>query len=108
MIKILKSENGGITVFVIIAFLFIMIMLISMYMNNVNYQITTLQAEERLKEIYGRDVNNANVILANMFSYNIILNANGGTVETANIRSSRAQEEMSVVLITAIPCYFFC
>ena len=80
----LKSEKGGVTVFVIIAFLFMMTLLISMYMNNVNYQITTLQAEKIIKETYGKDVNNVNEIFSNMVSYNITFHANGGTLETAN------------------------
>lgn len=86
--NILKSEKGGITSFVIIAFIFIMTMLISMYMKNVNYQITTLQAEERIKDAYIKDFN---VILASGPSYNISFYANGGTIETENKRVNKGE-----------------
>ena len=53
-----KSEKGGITLFIIIAFLFIMSVLIGIYWKSTNYQITVLQAEEKIKDTYGKDVNN--------------------------------------------------
>ena len=70
--KKFKSEKGGVTVFVIIAFLFILTLLISIYMKNTNYQISVLQAEQRLKNIYGEDVNNVSEIY-----YQMALNSKG-------------------------------
>lgn len=52
-----KSEKGSISVFVIIAFIFCMTILINIYWSSTNYQVTVLQAEQRIKEIYGEDVN---------------------------------------------------
>lgn len=51
-----KSERGGVTVFVIVALIFIMTILVNLYWTSTNYQVTVLQAEQRIKEIYGRDV----------------------------------------------------
>lgn len=53
-----ESEKGGITLFLIVVFLFIMAILTGLYWRSTNYQITVLQAEERIKETYGKDVNN--------------------------------------------------
>lgn len=51
------SENGSISVFVIVAFIFCMTILMNIYWSSTNYQVTALQAEQRIQEIYGRDVN---------------------------------------------------
>ena len=53
-----KSEKGSITVYVIVAFIFCMTILINLYWTTTNYQVTVLQAEQRIKDIYGEDVNN--------------------------------------------------
>lgn len=52
-----KSEIGSISVFVIVAFLFCMTILMNIYWSSTNYQVTVLQAQQRIKEIYGEDVN---------------------------------------------------
>ena len=52
-----KAEKGSISVFVIIAFIFCMTILINIYWSSTNYQVTVLQAEQRIKETYGEDVN---------------------------------------------------
>ncbi len=52
-----KSEIGSISVFVIVAFLFCMTILMNIYWSSTNYQVTVLQAHQRIKEIYGEDVN---------------------------------------------------
>lgn len=57
-----KSEKGSISVFVIIAFIFCMTILINIYWSSTNYQVTVLQAQQRIQEIYGEDVNNMNEI----------------------------------------------
>ena len=64
--SILKSEKGGITLFVIVTILFIMAILIGIYWKSTNYQITVLQAEERIKDIFGNDVNNVDEIYNNL------------------------------------------
>ena len=52
-----RSEKGSMAVFVIIAFIFCMTILINIYWSSTNYQVTVLQAEQRIREIYGTDVN---------------------------------------------------
>ena len=61
MIK-LKSERGSVTVFVIVAFIFCMTILINLYWTSTNYQITVLQAQQRIQKIYGNDVDNVKEI----------------------------------------------
>ena len=61
MIK-LKSEKGSVTVFVIIAFIFCMTILVNLYWTSTNYQITVLQAQQRIQKIYGDDVDNVDEI----------------------------------------------
>lgn len=58
----LKSEKGSITVFVIVAFLFCMTILVNIYWTSTNYQVTVLQAEQRIKSVYGNDINNIDQI----------------------------------------------
>ena len=55
--KKMNPERGSISVFVIIAFIFCMTILINIYWSSTNYQVTVLQAEQRIREIYGADVN---------------------------------------------------
>lgn len=55
--KKLKAENGSIAVLVIVAFIFCMTILMNIYWSSTNYQVTALQAQQRIDEIYGRDVN---------------------------------------------------
>lgn len=57
-----NSEKGSISVFVIIAFIFCMSILINVYWSSTNNQVTVLQAEQRIKEIYEEDVKNINEI----------------------------------------------
>lgn len=61
MIK-LKSERGSVTVFVIVALIFCMTILINLYWTSTNYQITVLQAQQRIQKIYGDDVENVDEI----------------------------------------------
>lgn len=55
--KKINSERASISVFVIIAFIFCMTILVNIYWSSTNYQVTVLQAEQRIQEIYGEDVN---------------------------------------------------
>ena len=55
--KKMNPERGSISVFVIIAFIFCMTILINIYWSSTNYQVTVLQAQQRIQEIYGADVN---------------------------------------------------
>ena len=52
-----KSERGSISVFVIVAFIFCMTILINIYWSSTNYEVTVLQAQQRIKDVYGEDVN---------------------------------------------------
>lgn len=58
----IKSDKGSITVFVIVSFIFCMAILLNLYWTSTNYQITALQAEQRIKAVYGEDVNNIDEI----------------------------------------------
>ncbi len=69
----LKSEKGSITVFVIVAFIFCMAILINLYWTSTNSQVTVLQAEQRLKEIYGEDVNNIDQIYEDISDPTIVI-----------------------------------
>ncbi len=53
-----NSEKGSISVFVIVAFIFCMTILMNIYWSSTNYQVTVLQAQEQIIDIYGEDVNN--------------------------------------------------
>lgn len=67
-----KSERGSISVFVIVAFIFCMTILVNIYLSSTNYQITVLQAEQRIKEIYGEDVKHMDQIYQNLGGDGII------------------------------------
>lgn len=71
--KKIKSEKGSITVFVIVAFIFCMTILINIYWTSTNYQITVLQAQQRIKDTYGRDVNNVEQIYRDIGNTTIVL-----------------------------------
>lgn len=60
--KNMKSENGSMTVFVIMGFIFCMTILVSMYWSSTNYQVTVLQAEKVIRETYEADVKNMDTI----------------------------------------------
>ena len=72
MIKF-KSEKGSITVFVIVAFIFCMTILINLYWTSTNYQVTVLQAEQRIKDIYGEDVNRIDEIYEGVSEPTIVI-----------------------------------
>lgn len=69
----LKSERGSITVFVIVAFIFCMTLLINLYWTSTNYQVTVLQAEQRIKEVYGEDVNRLQEIYQSVGNSSIVI-----------------------------------
>lgn len=64
--KKLMTENGSIAVLVIVAFIFCMTILMNIYWSSTNYQVTALQAQQRIDEIYGRDVNRIDDIHAEL------------------------------------------
>lgn len=72
----LNSEKGGITVFVIVSFLFTMIILMSIFWKNTNYQVTVLQAEQRIKDTYEKDLNNINEVYNNIINSNNVIVGN--------------------------------
>ena len=71
MIKF-DSERGSVTVFVIVAFIFCMTILVGLYWTSSNHQVTVLQSEQRIKDIYGRDVDNVNEIYQRMQNNSIV------------------------------------
>ena len=66
--KKIQTENGSISVFVIIAFIFCMTLLINLYWTSTNYQVTVLQAEQRIRDVYAEDVNNIDEIHSRLLS----------------------------------------
>ena len=64
--KKIRTENGSMAVFVIVGFIFCMTILMNIYWSSTNYQVTVLQAQERIKEIYGKYVNNMQEIHTNL------------------------------------------
>ena len=54
--KKIHSEKGSIAVFVTVSFIFCMTILMRVYWSSTNYQVTALQAQQTIKEIYQRDV----------------------------------------------------
>ena len=70
--KNIVSEKGSMSVFVIVAFIFCMTILVNIYWSSTNYQVTVLQAEQRIKEIYGEDVNNMDEIHKGLVTETII------------------------------------
>ncbi len=66
------SEKGSISVFVIVAFIFCMTILVSMYWSSTNYQVTVLQAEQRIRDVYEEDVNNRDKIHENLTKPEVI------------------------------------
>ena len=64
--KRIKTENGSISVFVIVGFIFCMTILMNVYWSSTNYQVTVLQAQQRIQDIYGKDVNNIQEVHANL------------------------------------------
>ena len=66
--KKIQTESGSISVFVIIAFIFCMTLLINLYWTSTNYQVTVLQAEQRIRDIYAEDVNNIDEIHSRLLS----------------------------------------
>lgn len=69
----IKSEKGSITVFVIVAFIFCMTILVNIYWTSTNYQITVLQAQQRIKDTYGKDINNVEQIYKDIGNTTIVL-----------------------------------
>ncbi len=56
--KILKSEKGSITLFVLLAMLFFVMYLVGMYMLSANSESSVIEESARIKEIYEQGVNN--------------------------------------------------
>lgn len=69
----LKSEKGSITVFVIVAFIFCMTVLLNLYWTSTNYQVTVLQAEQRIKAVYGEDINRLDEIYKSVGNSTIVI-----------------------------------
>lgn len=68
--KKINSEKGSMAIFVIIAFIFCMTILINIYWSTTNYEVTVLQAEQRIKETYESDVKNIESIHAKIVAKN--------------------------------------
>ena len=75
IIKKLKNEKGAITLFVLIAILFFLIVVISLFTNNQNKKIAQTQEVQAIKENYEREVDNIDEI------YQDQLNKGQGKIE---------------------------
>jgi len=64
----LKSEKGGVTVYVLAAMLLITIMLMALYVSTANKQVTQLEVAEQIKFIYEKDLNNIDSVYNGLIS----------------------------------------
>lgn len=62
----LKSEKGGVTVYVLVAMLILTVTLISIYISITNKQITQLEVSEQIKAVYEKDMNNIDGVYNNL------------------------------------------
>ena len=69
----LRSEKGSITVFVIVAFIFWMAVLLAIYWTSSNNQVAVLQSYQRIKEVYGEDVNRIQEIYESIGNSTIVI-----------------------------------
>lgn len=56
--KRMKQENGGATLFVLIAMLFFSMYLVGMYLATANLESTQAEQTQVIKEIYEQEINN--------------------------------------------------
>ena len=85
--KILKNEKGSITLFVILAILFFLIVVFSVFMSSSNKNRIQASELDKIKEEYEKDVNNIDEIYDEIASNELIqiaFDANGGTYNIAN------------------------
>ena len=94
--KKIKSEIGSITLFVIIAFLFCMIMLITLYWASTNNQISVLQSKQRIQEIYGKDVNNTESIYQEIKSIESVKSAESAKKAESAQNGENVQNDESI------------
>lgn len=64
----MKNEKGSISLFVLIAMIFFSIYTLAIYNSISNSQVVQLKANERIKEIYEKDINNVDAIYSNIIS----------------------------------------
>ena len=64
----LKSEKGGVTIYVLMTMLILIITLVAIYISLTNKQITQLEVAEQIKTTYEKDINNIDEIYNELIS----------------------------------------
>ena len=62
----LKSENGSVSLYALVAILIILIILLGVYVSNSQKQAQNLEVTKQIKTIYEKDVNNLNSVYTNL------------------------------------------
>ena len=66
----LRSEKGGVTIYVLFAMLILTITLIAIYVSATNKQITQLEITEQIKSTYGKNMNNIYTVYNSLVEVN--------------------------------------
>lgn len=64
----MKNQKGSISLFVLIAMIFFSIYVLAIYNSISNSQVVQLKANERIKEIYEKDIENVDEIYTNIIT----------------------------------------
>lgn len=64
--KNLKSEKGGVIIYVLVAMLILTLTLIAIYILLTNKQVTQLEIAEQIKETYEKDMDDINAVYSNL------------------------------------------
>ena len=67
--KNIKNEHGSVTLFVLIAMLFIIIYLVSLYVISSNSETETIAQTRRIKEIYEKNIDNIDSVYETLTNY---------------------------------------
>ena len=84
--KILKNEKGSITLFVLLAILFFLIVIFSVFMSSSNKNRIQMSEFDKIKQEYDKEVNRIDEIYDETASrelIQIVFDANGGTFNIA-------------------------
>ena len=101
--KMLNTENGSITIFVLVSILFFLIVVFSVYMNSSNRNTIQVSEIDKVKEEYEQDVNMIDEIyeeIASDYPIEINLDKNGGTY---TILAGNLNTDVSVIPTVTSP-----
>ncbi len=66
----LRSENGGVTIYVLVGMLILTITLVAIYVSATNKQVTQLEIAEQIKSTYGKNMNNIDTVYNSLVEVN--------------------------------------